>query len=52
MTGESTCGQGLAQHAALPRLAGALLDAVADNLVAHLGSLVSDDEATRDEKRV
>jgi hypothetical protein len=46
-----TCGQGLAQHAALPRLVGALLDSVADNLVAHLSGLVSSDQDSRQERR-
>lgn len=52
MTDEPTCGQGLAQHAALPRLVGAVLDSVADNLVAHLPGLVSSDPDSRREKRV
>lgn len=52
MTSEPTCGEGLAQHAALPKLVGALLDSMADNLVAHLGSLVADDQDTQHEKRV
>jgi hypothetical protein len=52
MTEEPTCGQGLAEHAPLPRLFGALLDAVADNLDAHLPGLVANDPDTQREKRV
>jgi hypothetical protein len=52
MTAEPTCGQGLAEHATLPRLAGALLDAVADNLAAHLPGLIANDPDSQREKRV
>ena len=52
MTEEPTCGQGVAEHAPLPRLVGALMDAVADNLDAHLPGLVADDPDTQHEKRV
>jgi hypothetical protein len=52
MTEQPTCGQGLAQHAAIPRLVGALLDSIADNLTAHLPGLVTTDEDSRREKRV
>lgn len=52
MTAEPTCGQGLAHHAPLPRLFGALLDSVADNLIAHLPGLVSSDADSQREKRV
>jgi hypothetical protein len=52
MTADATCGQGLAQHAPLPRLVGALLDSVADNLDAHLPGLVSSDADSQREKRV
>jgi hypothetical protein len=52
MTAEPTCGQGLAEHATLPRLIGALLDAVADNLDAHLPGLVANDPDSQREKRV
>lgn len=52
MTDEPTCGQGLAQHARVPQLIGELMNAVADNLVAHLPMLVASDEETQHEKRV
>jgi hypothetical protein len=52
MTEEPTCGQGLAEHAALPRRVGALLDAVADNLDAHLPALTANDPDTQREKLV
>jgi hypothetical protein len=52
MTAEPTCGQGLAEHATLPRLAGALLDAVADNRAAHLPGLIANDPDSQREKRV
>lgn len=52
MTEESTCGQGLAQTAAVPQLIGDLMNAIADNLVAHLPMLVAEDEATQQERRV
>jgi hypothetical protein len=47
-----TCGQGLAQHAELPRLLGDLMNAVADNLSAHVLGLVSTDENAQHESRV
>lgn len=52
MTEESTCGQGLAQTAVVPQLIGDLMNAVADNLVAHLPMLVAGDEASQHERRV
>jgi len=39
-----TCGQALAQHAELPQLLGDYMNAVADNLSAHLPGLVATDE--------
>jgi hypothetical protein len=52
MADEPTCGQGLASHAALPQVMGELMDAVADNLSAHLPGLVSRDDASVYERRV
>jgi hypothetical protein len=52
MTEESTCGQGLAQTALVPQLIGDLMNAVADNLSAHLPMLVAGDEASQHERRV
>jgi hypothetical protein len=52
MTEESTCGQGLAQTALVPQLIGDLMNAVADNLIAHLPMLVADDETSQHERRV
>jgi hypothetical protein len=49
---ETTCGQGLAHHAALPQLLGELMESVADNLRAHLPALVSSDANAQQEKRV
>ena len=52
MSEQTTCGQGLAQHAELPLLMGELMASVADNLSAHLPGLVSSDENSEHEKRV
>ena len=52
MTEEPTCGQGLAEHAVLPQLIAAVMDAVADNLIAHLPMLVASDEDTQRERRI
>ena len=52
MPEESTCGQGLAQHAELPLLMGELMDSIADNLSAHLPGLVPSDENSQQEKQV
>jgi hypothetical protein len=49
---DPTCGQGLAQHADLPRLVGGLMESVAETLTAHLGGLTSGDPETQGEKRV
>jgi hypothetical protein len=49
MTDQPTCGQGLAEHAVLPRAAGTLLETMADNLEAHLETLdLSDGNARRE----
>lgn len=52
MTEGSTCGQGLAHTAVVPQLIGDLMNAVADNLVAHVPMLAAGDEATQHERRV
>lgn len=43
-----SCGQGLAEHAALPALVGELIDAVAENLELHMSSLGEDVNARRE----
>jgi hypothetical protein len=49
---QQTCGQGLAENAALPaRLAG-VIEAMADVLRVHLQALELDDEAAREEHAV
>jgi hypothetical protein len=49
---QQTCGQGLAENAALPaRLAG-VIEAMADVLRVHLQALELDDEAAREEHSV
>jgi hypothetical protein len=52
MSEQTTCGQGLAQHAELPLLIGELMGPVADNLSAHVPGLVSSDENSEHEKHV
>lgn len=52
MSEQTTCGQGLAQHAELPLLMGELMGSVAENLSAHLPGLVSSDENSEHEKHV
>jgi hypothetical protein len=44
---EPTCGKGLAAHASLPAAFGAVIDAVAENLEGHLGTLDLTDENSR-----
>jgi BMFP domain-containing protein YqiC len=46
---EPTCGEGLAEHAALPALLGELEDALAATLEQHMKSLPGDDAAARRE---
>jgi hypothetical protein len=46
---QQTCGKGLAEHSALPRAAGALIDALAENLEVHLEALDREDDAARAE---
>jgi hypothetical protein len=49
MEEQQTCGKGLAEHSALPRAAGALIDALAENLEVHLEALDREDDAARAE---
>jgi hypothetical protein len=49
MAEPQTCGQGLAENAAIPRLLGELVDALADNLERHMPSLDVTDDAGRAE---
>jgi hypothetical protein len=43
-----SCGQGLAEHGAIPTLAGELIDAIAENLELHMTSLGDDANARRE----
>jgi hypothetical protein len=52
MSEERTCGQGLAEHAAVPAKAGELIDALAENLDLHLSTLDLSDERSRNEDDV
>jgi hypothetical protein len=52
MEQQRTCGQGLADHAALPAKLAALTDAVADVLERHLHALDLSDERSRTEHAV
>jgi hypothetical protein len=52
MAQPQTCGQGLAEHAALPRALGELIDALAENLAVHVRALDPDDEAAQAERAV
>ena len=45
MTAPQTCGQGLAQNAALPAALAAVVRAMADVLEAHMGAIVRSDPA-------
>lgn len=47
----TTCGQGLAHHAMLPRGMAALSRAVADNLTAHVAAVSGEDDAAGLERR-
>lgn len=49
MSNDSTCGHGIAEHAALHARLGSLLQTVGLNLELHLGSLDPADEASRPE---
>jgi hypothetical protein len=52
MDEEPTCGKGLAEHSSLPAAFGEVIDAVAENLEAHLGTLDLTDERSRTEHGV
>ena len=52
MDEEPTCGRGLAAHSPLPLAFGEVIDAVAENLEAHLGTLDLTDERSRKEHAV
>jgi hypothetical protein len=49
MEEQQTCGKGLAEHSALPRAAGTLIDALAENLELHLEALDRANDAARAE---
>ena len=51
MTDGPTCGQGLAEHSALPRKLGEVVTALAANLNEHLPALDGGDDAARAEQR-
>jgi hypothetical protein len=52
MAGEPTCGQGIAEHAAIPERMAELTAAVADNLEAHMVALDPEDADARREHEV
>jgi hypothetical protein len=52
MDDQQTCGQGLAEHSALPAQLAEVTEAMADNLMAHMQALELDDEAARQEHAV
>src|SRR5688572_24427077 len=52
MDDEPKCGKGLAEHSSLPAAFGEVIDAVADNLEAHLVTLDLTDERSRKEQEV
>jgi len=49
---EHTCGQGLAENSVLPAQLAEVTEAMADNLMAHMGALELDDEPARQEHAV
>ena len=51
MAGGPTCGQGLAEHSALPAGTGELIESLAENLESHLPSLDRADPASEEEHR-
>src|SRR4051794_35990161 len=51
MTNGPTCGQGLAEHSALPGKLGEVVAALAANLHEHLPALDAEDDAARAEQR-
>src|SRR5919204_158881 len=52
MARQPTCGQGLAENAALPAKLAQLADALADNLAVHQSALDLSDERSRREREV
>jgi hypothetical protein len=52
MTEQRTCGQGLAEHSALPAKLGELTAAVAEILASHTSALDLEDDNSREENRV
>ena len=52
MDEQQTCGEGLAEHAALPARLAEVTEAMASNLQAHMQALELDDEPAREEHAV
>ena len=52
MDEQQTCGRGLAEHSVLPARLAEVIEAMADNLMAHMGALELDDEPARQEHAV
>jgi BMFP domain-containing protein YqiC len=52
MDSQPTCGQGLAEHSAVPAKLSELVSAMADNLEAHMRALDLNDENSREEFEV
>jgi hypothetical protein len=52
MVEEQTCGRGVAENAVLPRQLAEVIEAMADNLQAHMQALELDDEPAREEHAV
>jgi hypothetical protein len=52
MDGQQTCGQGLAEHAALPAQLAEVIEAMAEVLRVHMQALELDDEPAREEHAV
>ena len=52
MDDQQTCGQGLAEHSALPAQLAEVTEAMADNLQVHMAALELDDEPAREEHAV
>ena len=48
MDDQQTCGQGLAEHSALPAQLAEVIEAMADNLQVHMAALELDDEPARE----
>ena len=52
MDDQQTCGQGVAEHSALPAQLAEVTEAMADNLQVHMAALELDDEPARQEHAV